>query len=590
MEAIYAACRGRALLFARLAVLVVLLVVWGSLPAPGQDIERYKPKVPPSQEGEAKLPEEPAPAEGDNRVLVDELRGLVFVDSQEKVVLGPMDVTGLKIDSRRGLQILHSNAFERIASKYLGEPVSIYRLNQLARDVILFYRRNDLPVVDVSIPEQDVTDGVVQIVVTEGRVGRVRVEGARYFNPNVLLRRTSIRPGNRIYESWLLEDLRWLNRNPFREVDLELTPGANFGETDIVFRVDDRPPVQVYTGYEDSGTRDTNLERIFFGANWGNALWQDHQLSYQYTTSRDFESLRAHSGVYAIPVGRRDELVFYGGYGDVEGSVPAPFDDLSGKAWQSSFRYNKHLRPRLYGRTARYDHRLVGGFEFKQTNTDLDFGGISVYDTPADVAQMVFGYHGLKQGPRGTCAVGADLFISPGGFSPYNNDVAFQQFRAFADDSYVYGRAYLEVYRDFVNNLNFMGRITGQLADSNLLPTEQLGFGGYNSVRGYDMRLVNGDSGYIINLELRTDPVSFGLGRKRSDQFQVLTFCDIGGAMNHTLLPGEDSHVDLSSVGFGMRYAIAPNLAVRFDYGWQLHHYYGDPVTSRPHLAIIVAR
>lgn len=135
-----------------------------------------------------------------------------------------------------------------------------------------------------------------------------------------------------------------------------------------------------------------------------------------------------------------------------------------------------------------------------------------------------------------------------------------------------------------------MGRVTGQWADTNLMPTEQLGFGGFNSIRGYDMRLVNGDSGYIVNLELRTDPVGFGLGKCRSDQFQMLMFCDIGGAMNHTLLPGEPSHVDLSSIGFGLRYSIAPNLAVRFDYGWQLHHLHPDPVSSRPHLAIVIAR
>lgn len=43
--------------------------------------------------------------------------------------------------------------------------------------------------------------------------------------------------GSRIYESCLQEDLYWLNRSPFRQIDLALDAGDQEGTTDVQFWV-----------------------------------------------------------------------------------------------------------------------------------------------------------------------------------------------------------------------------------------------------------------------------------------------------------------------------------------------------------------
>ncbi len=112
------------------------------------------------------------------------------------------------------------------------------------------------------------------------------------------------------------------------------------------------------------------------------------------------------------------------------------------------------------------------------------------------------------------------------------------------------------------------------------MPTEQLGMGGYNSVRGYDLFSVLGDSGLFVNLELRTQPISPGLGHRWGicDEFGILNdeltahvFHDFGQAYNHTLIQGEDPSVDLASVGVGFRYALQRRFSLRMDYGWALN-------------------
>jgi hemolysin activation/secretion protein len=54
------------------------------------------------------------------------------------------------------------------------------------------------------------------------------------------------------------------------------------------------------------------------------------------------------------------------------------------------------------------------------------------------------------------------------------------------------------------------------------------------------------------------------------DRLQGLFFWDYGVAENDTLLPNEDPHVILSSIGPGIRYSFNQWMSLRFDYGFQL--------------------
>lgn len=553
----------------------------------GQDyFDRYAPKIVPNTEGEATLPDEPAEVEGDTTVLVDELKALVFVDHPDKVVQDELTEAqyprGVHIGSDSRLPLLRSGAFQRTMTPYLGQPVSLYNLNALVRDIILFYRRNDRPVVDVSIPQQNIKGGVIQLVVVEGRVGQVEVRGARWFDPYMLLRQTRSARRSDIRESVLLEDLEWLNRNPFRTLDLELEPGEQFGETDIVFNVNDRFPMRVYTGYEDTGTRQTDLERLLFGFNYGNVLGRDHQLGYQYTASPDFTTLTAHSAIYSMAMPSRDLVSIFGTYGEVQSDV-APFE-TDGHAWQVSGRYQYNLCDWRC-----WERRLIAGIDFKQTNTNLDFGGVSVFGGNADIAQLILGYQASRTDGYGASSLGAEFVTSPGGFNSNNNDVSFNVIRPGATADYFYTRGFLERQTRLAYGYTFVSRLTGQHAEGNLLPSEQLGFGGYGSVRGYDARLVNGDSGYLGNFELRTSPIMLWGTASQRDELQLLTFYDCGRSWLHTLQPGEERGYFLHGAGLGARYAWSDNIQARCDYAWQLNDVPGDSVHSRVHISAILA-
>ncbi|NJK93508.1 MAG: ShlB/FhaC/HecB family hemolysin secretion/activation protein [Blastochloris sp.] len=561
-----------------------------------QDFERVAPKPVPNTETEPSLPAPEPRVEGSQEILVKKLVGILVLDSTDKVKRNPPAVQGLRAE---GNDLLNKEEFQQVTAKYLGQPLSIQAINALVKDLIVFYRDQDRPVVDVVVPEQDITSGVLQIVAVEGKVGEVRTEGNRWFSSTSLSRQVRVRPGEQIRSSRILEDVAWLNQNPFRESSVVFTPGSELGTTDLVLKTEDRFPVRFYAGYEDSGNDLTGDERFLAGFNWGDAFFVGHQLNYQFTGSSDlfdagadFDNLRAHSFSYLAPLPWRHTLNVFGSLSSSESEL-TPFS-LSGSSAQAGLRYTVPL-PRI---TKHYQHEIYGGFDWKQSDNTLEFGFVPATATTTDVGQWVLGYRSTLTDPWGVWSLAPELVWSPGEYFGHQNDAAYQAVRANASSDYVYGKIKLSRVTRLPWDFSLSNEFNAQISSSNLLGSEQMSFGGYSSVRGYDEReLSNTDEGWMVRNELRAPAISilqwFGV-KGVKDQLQFLGFFDYGSAEAHTgnvtrqdgLAVGSET---LASAGPGLRYSVNSWLTVRADYGFQLNDAGNDRHDSRWHVGVIVS-
>jgi hemolysin activation/secretion protein len=355
---------------------------------------------------------------------------------------------------------------------------------------------------------------------------------------------------------------------------------------DVTLRIEDRFPLRVSAGYEDTGNQFVGDHRWVAGASWGNAWGLDHQINYQYYTDVDFDHYEAHVVSYLAPLPWRHSLTLFGTYSEVEadlGSFPGFTQD--GNNYQGSLRYTVPLPA-----YQRYNHEITAGFDFKRTENNIEFGAVPVFNTPTEVAQFVLSYRGLLPDRYGSTGFGLLGYYSPGGLTDRNDDLSFALTRPGAESEYAYGRLAAERVtklpltpwfgpgwdsraRAPEQTFSWHVRASCQFASSNLLPSEQLGLGGYATVRGYAERLVNGDEGVVINNELRSPVFRIGnlLNRRGGgDTIQFLVFVDYGSTSLKDPGPGEDSHHDLASVGGGLRYQMSDNVSLRFDYGYQL--------------------
>jgi len=559
-------------------------------PATAQNYEHVAPKQP-EKTGEGNVVNDTsaiAAGHGNTVVLVDHLKGLVFLSDIHQLKSGGVKKSR-SIDPGT-VAFAQRPDFAPVVEPFMDQPVTLKSLDELSRAIVAYYQKHDRPVVNVFVPEQNITNGFVQVVVVESRVGQVSATGAKYFSNEDLRREMQLRPAEPISGDEIRGDLNWINRNPFRQSDLLFSPGHAPGTTDVLLRTQDRFPLRVFTGYEDSGNQLTGDNRYLAGFNYGDLFGIGQQFSYQYTTGSDSNEFYAHSGSYVIPLPWHHELTFFGLYSEANASVAAPLT-TSGVSWQASVRYEIPLPG-----TQAFQHSVLGGFDFKQSNNDLEFGGTMISNVYTDVAQFVLGYQASYVDDFGNTSASATGFWSPGDLTgtPANTDAAYAMTRAGATSNYAYGQLTLRRVTRLPWDFTWSVRALYQVSDANLLPSEEFGLGGYQTVRGYDEREANGDDGFLLSTEVATPPVSLGrmIGLKQAtDQLQFLGFIDYGGtSLHHATASDVNPNTNLLGIGPGVRYNISPYVAVRFDYGFQMIDTGFDTRhNSRGHLGVVIS-
>ncbi len=466
---------------------------------------------------------------------------------------------------------LPSRVYSVLAAR-VDQPLTLGGLNQMVREAVVAYRKSDLPVVDVLVPEPEITEGILQLVIIEGRLGDVIVEGAGNAESRALARQIRTQRGEVIRESNLTDDLNWINKHPNRQVDLVFTPGDGYGETDVILRNESSKDLLGYISLENSGTEALGEARGIFGVSWTGPLFlgMNSILSYQFTTNMDSESdLFGHSGVFASYLPWRHQVTLLGAYVDSEATF-----NQGGVVFESGG-VNKQISGR-YGiplpSIGRLSHELELGMDFKSSNNALAFNQLQVFDTTSEIVQYSLGYNIVSRDRTGVWRLDSEVVNSPGDNTNKNTDAIFASQRAGATADYTYGLITLERDQRLPEGWSAYGRIQGQASNANLLASEALGAGGYDSVRGWEQRIVRGDSGVVASAELRTPvfyPSTFGGFSNVADGAYGLIFYDYGSLSSEMPLPGEQD-VEMGSVGLGFRYQRDNWFSLRVDYGFQV--------------------
>src|SRR6185503_19772383 len=104
-------------------------------------------------------------------------------------------------------------------------------------------------------------------------------------------------------------------------------------------------------------------------------------------------------------------------------------------SYQASMRYGAPL-PRF----AALDHEVSVGFDYKRTYNNLEFGVVSIFNVPTEIAQFVLGYRAYRPDSFGSTSVGIQGYYGPGELTPYNEDDNFNRTRLSTDANYLYFR------------------------------------------------------------------------------------------------------------------------------------------------------
>lgn len=253
-----------------------------------------------------------------DEMILERLNGIVFMGDWSQVRKAPIADVDCAIAD--GVDLLNKNPeFVRdLHNDYVGKPLYKSTITEIKERVLSFYRTRNQPLVVVSIPRQELTKCVLQVVVEEAKLGQVSVQGNCFFPSRWFAETIRTCPGEPINMQTLLEDVSWLNLNPFRRTDAILRPGSKPGLTDVELVTIDRWPYRFYMGGDNTGTIATNRNRLFFGFNFGKSVLKDGQISYQFTCAPNWNLFYSHTASARLPLPWRHIWVLWGGYSQVK--------------------------------------------------------------------------------------------------------------------------------------------------------------------------------------------------------------------------------------------------------------------------------
>ena len=507
--------RGAMLLGAGMAALM-----WSS-GAAAQVLERNLPPAP-EMRGQLLIePLEPGDlltSDTDDRSIGPVLKTIVVLAPASEVLAD----TAPGVDTQQVARLNNPSA-RALLEPYLGRPLSRKLMSDLQIAITRYYRAQGFPFLSVSIPEQEITQGVLQIRVIEFTAGEINVAGNPHPSAGYITERIRQQPGEPIDIRILAQDLNWLGRNSFRGIETLFSPGEGLGRTNVTLTVDSRKPWRTYAGIANSGAESTGWNRLFAGFEAAPlAAAPDLRIAYQFTGSDDLfdgrpAAYRSHAGVLSLGIAPRQAIDLTLANIQTQ-QANGPFDIIQETTeavmgWRTAIAGSADLE---LGLEARRSKRTVSFGEFVLSNAQVDV--LQLYATVEKIATDRFG----------TSYISVTARVSPGGIGDRNVADAFAVYTSGRVDDSRYGYIEASYARNTrLGKARLDTELIGRIATGPLPDSEQFGIGAPGYVRGYSLD----DGGYDNAAVLRNTLYGPAWTLPLRQTLQPYLFVDAGYAL-----------------------------------------------------------
>ncbi len=479
--------------------------------------------------------------------------------AQDQPIPAPkFDIQGFEVV---GDTVLGSATVQQLVAPFSGKQKDFGDIQRALESLENAYRKLGYGVIQVQLPEQDITRGTVRFNINEPKVGRVTIEGNQHFSAaNIRRSLPSVKEGVTPNSNDIARDLQIVSEHPVKQTNVLLRSGDNEGLVNVNLRITDDRPWRLLASLDDSGTSDTGYLRLGVGLQHTNLFDRDHSFTAQYITSpTNLDQVAIYGLGYRIPFySLNSTLDLVAGYSDVDSGTVQGLFNVSGKGSIFGARWN-HVLPKWDD----IEQKVSAGLDYRAFQNSVTLGGVG-FVPDITVHPVFIGYAGLWRQAASEWGFNGTLSRNiPGGKDGSAAD--FQAARTGAEENYTilrYGTSYSHAFR---NEWQWRIALTGQYTNDLLVPGEQFGIGGPDSVRGYLSREASNDTGYATQLEVYTPNFSDTVGMNDKWRVRLLGFYDFGAVSRNDPLAGESHGQYLASTGIGLRLGYGKSVSVRFD-------------------------
>ena len=458
---------------------------------------------------------------------------------------------------REGDTLVPSSMLHEAVADFRDRELNLDDMNEVANLVTGAYQEKGYILARAYVPEQEIKDGILQIAILEGDVGEVKVSGQRYYNERVIRRNFLEQVKHGVIKEDLLErGLLLSSELSSSETKIVLERGEKPGSANVVLKTEDRLALNWTIDFNNFGSKFVSKER------YGTYIditdpWWGSTLSLRGVTGNTMKESLLTKADLSVPIniyGTKLNLSYMKGLYVVGQELADLGMDGDTKVYGIGFSH-PFIREKNQNLT------VSVGYDSKNSRIFIDDELENVDDLDEfyatldwDSLDRYLGKNILSLGVYRGSINPAEKYP----FSRKNADMRFMRYNLNAARiQKIYG------------NVNFMVRASGQLSGHNLLPMEETGIGGYGTVRGHNLSLFMGDSGFTLSGELLSAPPFIAdkvvFGQRISQMVQFSLFYDYGRVYYTKNQRGEIPDERLQGYGGGVRLYYKDFFTFKFD-------------------------
>lgn len=433
--------------------------------------------------------------------------------------------------------------------EFVGKELDIDGLNEAATRVRAYYRERGYFLAQAYLPRQEIREGVVEIAVIEGRVGKLELN----MKPGTRLSETLLRDildahlktGDIITETGLERPLLLINDLPNAIITSEIRPSQTVGAADLRVNVDQAPDiVNGFVDFDNGGNRFTGEYRLGVSLNVNSPFSLGDQLSVRSFATE--ERMLFTRVAYVVPVGAYGTRVG-GSYTEFDYRLEKDFANIKAHGYgavSSLYAFHPIIRTRNANLIIQYayeDKRLFDRVDSTTTFEDR-FITSTKLGVVGDFRDTLFG--GGLNSYTFTITEG-EVNLAPPALLAADQGVTGRKTRGdFAKHNYDFRRL-----QRVTDNTSLLLAVVGQRASKNLASAEKFSLGGPSGVRAYPVGEATGDSGAILTGELRYIVPELKI---RGGDLTVSGFYDIGWVRLNKNAFATDTQNERAIAGYGL--------------------------------------
>jgi hemolysin activation/secretion protein len=452
----------------------------------------------------------------------------------------------------KGSTVFSPEELQAAVAPFVGQSLTFEDLQAAADAVTQLYLNAGYITSEAIIPPQDIEDGIVRLLVIEGRIDEIRVEGTNRLTGYVE-RRVALAGTQPVNQIELERQLQQLQLDPlFDNVEASLRRGEAENSSILLVRVTEAPALSGSLALDTLSPPSVGEFRTGATLQLLNPLGLGDRLFASYSRSTTGGS-NAYELGYLVPLNPRGgTLLLRATPSDYEITDPnqITFDlGLEGTTDQYTIQYRQPLT-----RSVEEEFALSLGYQYRDGSTLI--GGLILPSTITSV--LIFGQDYLKRDSHGVWGAESKFRIGTDTFDATNNPDPF------ADGQFLSWQGRVQRFQILSPDSQLLVRGNLQLTLNSLLGSEQFFVGGAQSVRGYYQNQRFGDNGFSLSVENRLTVL------KQPDGEPLLRlhpFIDMGYVWNSrsdTLVSDQNF---LLGTGLGVETFPLDDLTARLDFG-----------------------